>query len=528
MGPMAPTARATLVPIAVVAFAFACNASDSSFPEDGIVVTDDKSDDFISTAAVEFIIEGRSFVTVEDGEGLERAEELIRLKHVAISWFLNDFLIEEENTTTGEVSGFGAMVKTGSFEDLEIRQLNARSFEFTFEQIVTGTKDLPSLLEVESDGAFAIEIGKPTNEELARLEVNNEWYRKPPWSPWKPEMTAASKKELIQLAIRAEKPTPDAWWDFQRLIEDDVITVDVHHGWDFHDNHHIKDSAAMYRWLVREKGFEPPVADFADYKRTSGPLSRTINADGREVEVRIRLFWGRPGESTDPDTDAGGRLLENDLRRSLKTADIIVFQGHSGPFFGFPMANWKKTEEGDLDDSEMPFVEMPADKYQIVFGEGCDTLMIGPAFLDNVNKNGKNIDVVTTTALSDSESTPVNAFLSRLLDLDSVGRHRPRTIRALLSQLDRAAMYGVHGAADNPRVHPYARPDLFCDRCSSNSDCGGAGNACIVVADDGRRCAAACTDDDACGEGFRCMKVASEADRTVFANMCVAETLECQ
>ncbi len=46
-------------------------------------------------------------------------------------------------------------------------------------------------------------------------------------------MTPAAKKELVQLAIRAEAPAPDAWWDFERLTEDGVITVDVHHGWDF-------------------------------------------------------------------------------------------------------------------------------------------------------------------------------------------------------------------------------------------------------------------------------------------------------
>ncbi len=72
----------------------------------------------------------------------------------------------------GEVLGVGAMVKTGRFDDLEIRQLNARSYEFILQQIVTGPADLPSRLEVEADGAFAIEIGKPSNEEMGHLEVN--------------------------------------------------------------------------------------------------------------------------------------------------------------------------------------------------------------------------------------------------------------------------------------------------------------------------------------------------------------------
>ena len=46
-------------------------------------------------------------------------------------------------------------------------------------------------------------------------------------------------------------------------------------------------------------------------------------------------------------------MLEADLRNSMKTRDIVVFEGHAGPFYGFSMANWNKTNEGDFDDSEM-------------------------------------------------------------------------------------------------------------------------------------------------------------------------------
>lgn len=508
--------------------ASACSLVPSDDPQDGFIVDDSKADDFLSAAASEFVIEGTSFVTVEEGEGMPRALELIQLKHVSISWFLNDFLIEEEDEATGVVSGFGAMVKTGDFEDLNVRQLNARSFEFTFRQMVVGKKNLSRNLGLDSSGRFAIEIGKPSNEEMALLEVNKEWYRKAPWKPWKPETMPASKKELIQLKLSPEKPTPDAWWDYQRLIEDDVLRIDAHFGWDFIDDLHIKHSAKFYNFLINEHGFDSPVASVDDYDRNSGPLTKIIEADGREVEVEVRIYWGHPGTSTDTDTDSGGALLERDLRRSLNKADIIAFEGHSGPFFGFPMANWKKTDEGDLDDSEMPFIDMPADKYQIVFGEGCDTLMIGPALLNNVNKQGKNIDIVTTTALSDSDSTPINNFLARLLERDSQGRHRPRTVRGLLVDLDSNAMYGVHGVNDNPRVHPYARQDLFCSSCDSNTDCGGAGNSCIRIGDSGRSCTAACTTDEACGEGFSCEAVASQSSGTIFARMCAPSTLTCE
>jgi len=514
--------------VLLVGFVGACTGGvDAGDPEDGFVVPDGKEDDFLSTTAAEYSLKGRSFVTVEEGEGLERAIELIKLKHIAIAWFLNSYLIEDE-TPTGEVFGFGAMVKTGRYEDFDIRQLNERSYEFQFSQLIAGRRDLLSRLPVEN-GVLEVEIGKPTNEEMAQLETNDEWYREPPWDPWKPAEVPSSRKELLSLQIERVRPTADAWWDFQRLVDDDVLTIDVHFGWDYHDALHLQNSWLLYKWLVDEKGFDTPVTWFDDYDRTSAPLTRTIEANGREVRVEVRIFYGHPGTDTDPDTDAGGRLLEQDLRESLRTRDVIVFEGHSGPFYGFPLANWKKTDEGDFDDSEMLTAEMPADKYQIVFAEGCDTFMIGPAFLDNVHKQGRNIDVVTTTTMSDAATSPVQAFLKRFLELDSVGRHRPRAIRATLVELDPAAMYGVHGVEDNPHLHPYAQVESFCSVCSSNAECGGAGNACISLGEEsGRRCTAACTTDEACPTGYRCRSVASESSGTIFAKMCVPRSLVCE
>ena len=63
----------------------------------------------------------------------------------------------------------------------------------------------------------------------------------------------------------------------------------------------------------------------------------------------MRIYYGRTGTDTDPDTAAGGIVLEKDMRESLNTRDVIIYSGHSGPFYGFALANWKKTDEGDLD-----------------------------------------------------------------------------------------------------------------------------------------------------------------------------------
>ncbi len=518
---MLPCARKlALLPLLA---ALACSSGEPEEIDEGFPRAD-----FFSTSAKEFVLRGRSFVTVEDGAGEQRAKNLIKLKQVSLAWFINSTLAEDQDEKTLEVFGFGAMVKTGRDIVKDIKKINDNSFEFQFEQIIAGKLNLLKLLEVELGEEFSIEIGKPTNKQLTQLEINNEWYREEPFSPWDPDKVPADQKEELFLTLAKEEPTADAWWDYRRLIKNNKIRIDAHFGWDFHDNFHLKHSEDLFNWLTKQKGFDAPVKSAAKYNRTSGPLTRTIDADGREVLIEVRIFRGVPKTSVDPDTASGAKLLEKDLRNSLKVADVIVFSGHSGPFFGFPMANWKEQpDEGDFDDSEMSTCDMPADKYQVIFAEGCDTFMIGPAFLDNIHKKGKNVDIITTTSMSDAEGLPIRNFLNRLLDLDSKGRHRPLTVRALLAELDPAAMYGVHGVEDNPHLHPYAEPENFCASCKSHGECGGAGNLCLQIPGEGKRCTAPCTTDEACGEGFVCKKPI-KADTSLFSKVCVPKHKTCE
>lgn len=525
---------ATLV---ATALATACGLHpdvDPSEVEDGFVVPEGKEDNFLSTSAREYVLSGKSTVTVEAGQGLARAKELIALKHVAIAWFLNQYLVEKDHdAANASYGGFTAMVKAGSYEDLAITQKDAVTWEFKFSQVIAGPEGLDDDLSDAGDGRFTVEIGRPTNEEMARLEINHEWYRSYPWDSWDPSKVSAEQKEKLALTIRPEVAPVDAWWDYQRLFDDDKLTIDVHFGWDYHSSYHLTHSRSFYDWLVG-KGFKSPVSSYDKYKRTSGPLVKTLKADGRTITVQVRLYWGKPGNDTDPDTDAGGRQLEADMRASLNSRDVIVFSGHSGPFYGFALANWRKTVEGDVDDSELETLAMPPGKYQIVFAEGCDTYMIGEAFKKNPNKQGKDVDVITTTSFSNASSTAgLTDFFTRLLEVDDRGRHRPRTMTALLRDLDGNSawfdtMYGIHGIDDNPRVHPYANPERLCQSCGSNADCGGTGNSCIKVGQAGKRCAVACTDDSGCPDGYACKKVASASTSTIYGSMCVPATLRCE
>ena len=515
----------------------ACAGDDATDDaEDGFVVEDGKADDFLSVKAKEFIVQGTSQVTVEAGQGIERAKKLIMLKHVATTWFLNQYLLDkekggEEGDPNWAYGGFSAMVKDGAFEDLNLTQVNGTTWQFTFKQTIAGKKNLMSKLGLNAHGEFTMEVGKPTNDEM---EHDIEWYRKDPWNAWDPSKVAESKKESLTLAVMPDKVSTDGWWDYKRLFEDGKLTVDVHFGWDYNTaKAHLVDSKAFYTWLLG-KGFKSPVSTWDKYSRTSGPLTKTIDANGKNVKVEVRIFYPRPGSSTDPDTDAGGKQLEADMFSSLSDRDVIVYSGHSGSMYGFALANWDKTDEGDVDDLELKKAKLAQGKYQIVFAEGCNTYMLGNDLLQNPNKQGKDIDVITTTSFSVSYS-PVEDFLGRMLELDSQSRLRPRTMTQTLEDLDlysvgepSPTMYGIHGIDDNPKLHPFANLENSCKSCSANAACGGVGNACVTVGSTGRRCVAACTDDSACGTGYKCKAVASAASQTIYGSFCVPSNSRCE
>lgn len=504
--------------------------------EDGFVVEDGKADDFLSLKAKEFVVTGTGRVVVEDGQGEARARKLVGFHHTAITWFLNQYLVDKERDgmhadANADYGGFAAMVKDGTYEDIRLVQRNATTFDYDFEVLVAGRKDLMRKLPLDAQGRFTIEIGRPTN---AELEGDAEWYRKAPWDAWNPATVPAAKKETLTLAIREAAKSSDGWWDYQRLFEDGVLTVDVHWGYDYNpEAAHLADSKAFYNWLV-DRGFRSPVGSFDALARTSGPLTKTLSADGRNVKVEVRLYYPKPGTSTDPNTDAGGKRLEADMFASLKSRDVIVYSGHSGSLYGFSLANWDKTDEGDIDDSELAVAELARGKYQIVFAEGCNTYMLGNTLMKNPAKQGKDLDIITTTSFSVSYS-PVEDFMGRLIELDSSARHRPRTLTATIADLDlysvgepSPTMYGIHGVDDNPKLHPYANADKLCDACSSNAACGGVGNSCVTIGDDGRRCVAACTDDAGCPDGYLCKPVASASTSTIYGSYCVPAARSCE
>ncbi len=510
--------------------------------EGAVLVDPGKADDFFSESAQEYFISGDYYVDVEDSyaeateaERRVRVEEMIYYKQVAINWFLLQHLMGPEDDHENK---YQSLTKNGSYEDLAIRvdDTDPLRYWFQFRQEIAGQMDLVSALATTSseDGTwrFNLVVGKVPNDKLMELDINDEWYRESPWDGFDPTKVSDDKKETIELTIVAQPRSSDAWPDYNRLFADGEVTIGIHWGWDYHKEYHLVHSHDTYNWLTSEMDFASPVASYDEYTRTSGPLTRTIDADGKSVTVKIWLYWGAKDTDTDPDTDAGGKVLEDDMFGSFRDREVIVFSGHSGPFYGFALANWRKTDEGDVDDSEIATLELPANTYQVVLAEGCDTYAMGEAFWKNPAKaDDSYLDVITTTNFSNASTAGVvQNFLRAMIEADHEGRHEPWTYGKLLKKLDGNSswfhsMYGVHGIDDNPHLHPYAKVERFCQTCTKDTDCGGYGNKCVRLSNDQRICTGECITSDACPAGYECRDVAE--DYWVTSSQCVPTAGTC-
>lgn len=511
---------------------------------DGVASLDSNLD-FYSESAREYFVSGASTVTLEpelagatEDAKLARAKELVPLKNVAISWFLNQYIADKEHDQTNRnYGGFSALTKFSSESDATITKTGDLTYSFTYRIEVAGKKELIASIPGTDDGQggkkFELSIGKVPNADLALLEMNSEWYRKAPWDNFDPATQPADRVEKMTMAIVAQPGSSDAYLPYDKLFADGELTIGVHFGWDYHARYDIQGSRAFYDWLVDSEGFRSPVTGYEKLLRTSGPLTKTIHANGREVRVRLWLY--HPGDAAqnvpgpDPDTDEGGRELEADARESLKSREVIVWAGHSGPLYGFALANWKKTAEGDLDDSEIPTLELPR-TYQLVLANGCNTYAFGQAFWDNPAKaDHSNVNVITSTSFSNAGTDASARRVVSALTTETNGRFSASRISDLASQLDSSqgwsfdTMFGVHGIDANPKVNPLSDKSKLCKSCATDGECGADGNRCSQISGTERVCTIGCVDDSACGAGYACKSL-----RNVNEKQCVPTSGACR
>ncbi len=263
-----------------------------------------------------------------------------------------------------------------------------------------------------------------------------------------------------------------------------------------------------------------------------------MRSNGKDIAVKLWIF--HPGDASqnvpgpDPDTGEGGKVLEADMRESFKSREVVMFEGHSGPLYGFALANWRKTEEGDLDDSKIPGMTMPR-SYQIVLANGCDTYALGQAFWLNPAKSDKqNLNVITSTSFSNAGTEASAMRLVRALTNQTASKVVPVKVSELASGLDGDqgyffdTMFGIHGSDANPAYDPMSNPAMLCRSCSSDAACQADGNRCTRLGSGAKVCTIGCIDDTGCATGYSCRSVASSASRTIKTRQCVPTSGVCR
>lgn len=522
-------------------------SSTNSVPS--VLGPNQKADDFRSQSAQEYYATGRTTITLPDTyrdktkeQQLKRIKELIPYKQVVIGYFLNTFLVDKSSDAeNADYGGMKALTKNGSYEMMDIKRENKLTYSFKFKHEIGGQMKLLSALRRQADArsaengnglAFELAVGDLSIQQMTQLESGNEWYRNPPWSDFSPNNVESSKYYQQTVVVKPQSRSKDAWVEYNRLFEDGQVDMGLYFGWDYHGNYHQKHAKQTYDWLL-EHGFQSPVNNWEAYAKNRAPLTKSIQANGRAVRISVTLWWGEPGTETDPSTTSGARVLEQKMKESLRNDEIVAYSGHSGPWYGFELANWKKTPqgEGNVDDAEIPKLDLPSDKYQIVLASGCDTYALGEAFWNNPNKSDrKSLDIITTTSFSDATSNgAITDTLEAIIQTDESGRHVPIQYSDLLGDLDSnsawsKAMYGVHGIDNNPHGHPYGNRDKLCQSCSGDSACGGHGNLCVNL-DGSKVCTFECTADDGCPSGYTCRQTQTNGD--LGQKVCVPESLSC-
>ena len=552
-------------------------------PDDFVIAPPGKEDNFFSNTAQEYevtaevpIILADSYKTKSESERTARARKIMEGRTEQIGWFLHVYLVDK-SSSDGEPAKYGglrAMVLDGDYQSdgLKADQDNTLKFVYTFKVQIGGTKELLRKLRKDqglssSADTFKLKLAKVANSKLVG-GFSHSGYSPGKWSP----DTCKCELETIDVKVAPIDASYDAYLDHGKFIEDKVLDISVHFGWDYHARYDITHSRQLYEWLTDTMGFTSPAAAYKEYNRLSGPLTKEVTINEKAVTMKVTIFRPDPCEAWDEDgsygswakavdkdeknkkracddwkwsdsrananatTNTGAGNLMADLKASMKKRDVIIFSGHSGYTYGYALASWYKTSKGDLDPPEIKKMDLPKDKSQLFVMSGCDTYHVAQAFKQNPNKLGlNNADVITTTSFSDASSVDETKDIIRALVGDSDGKVKGASYGKLLKDLNPSsydyswhfAMYGVHGIDDNPLANPLGDATKSCDTCERSSDCGAVGNVCVSLNSTEKVCAQECLHDKGCGPNMLCRKFGSSSTGHLKGMACVPKSLSC-
>lgn len=516
----------------------ACSSSDAAEPGGAAgdspyeYVPPGKADDYRSTQGSEYALIALDSVTLPSAdlaltgpERQARAEELVQLRFKALSFFIYAYVgAKSRDDSNYEYGGFRTTIRQKTFQsqDISERAGEPGTYDFIFEAEVGGPKDLLSKLPLTGK-TFPLTVPVLSTDEIESGSYSSKYKH------FDPSKYAPEQLSTIDVDIEEKPSEPDAYPEYSAMLEDGLLDVAIHIGGDYNAaRYDLTTARAVFDRLQSDLKLKAPVASFDELKSDSGPFTGTIDSNGRSVDFHVYLIH----PDMNKEEGVGYPGLIDAYKASAATRDIVIYDGHAGydTSYSGVVVHYNPRHAISADDFDT--LDLP-NKYQLFFFNGCKTYTsYADAMYDHPAKNSKNLDVITTVNFSWlSEMTRVTTdFLKTTVDT-ATGTHAPRSYDQILGKLNSGGswdvIYGVHGLSDNPRLSPYADPASLCAPCDTNSQCPGADNLCLKLSPSSAFCAAACTDDSGCPEGFACQSAAATGSNVISQRQCVPKAQSC-
>lgn len=465
---------------------------------------DSKADNYVSTNAREFILSGTAtvelpadFADLSAEEKQSTLDRLVERRLSTVAWAVRRHV--------------DAVIDTVNDDD------NANDVEyFTFYKRDANEAEPATLVEGADTASFEF-----------RIELVGSYYL---MSKIAPEQGSTRSFELTvdgeagPLTVKVEgSASRDAFPQYDALFEDGVYDIAVHFGGDYNEGRFDLETAKwMVQTLLDGGWLNEEVTHFDELTIDSPPFTRQLIIEGKVVEARVKIVHSDMVDASEE------HKLSEAAKESLKTADVFMYSGHAGPGAGFILDYQPRHE---IRASEFASLDLP-EKYQIYVFDGCQTYRTYvDDLLKNPNKSFDNLDIVTTV-----NTTPFSVgyqtiweFMYWLTLTDGAGNHYPISWKDILRGLNtkdfKDVYYGVHGIDGDPKLNPHA-PDVACQPCSTDADCGAGGNFCLGYSG-GAACGVACTTDTACGEGYRCGRISADPDLWYLPKQCIRRDYVC-
>ena len=504
--------------LALVAFAWACGETSGTAPtlaEDGPhpiapVADDGKADNYVSTNAREFRLTGKATFALDEAywqldeaarptELERRLDRRLAVVSRAVRTHVDRVVSAANNGVTGEDAHYFIFVKRDAAEALPPDVVDEKTAVFAFDIELVGSYFLMSKVAPEETSG---------SRRTFEVEVKD-------WND--------VEGEKVEVEIRGSE-SRDAFPKYNELFEDGVFDIAIHFGGDYNEGRFDMGTA---KWTVEEllggSWSHETVTAFEELKIDSAPFTRELLVAGKTIEVRVYVYHSDMVEPADE------QLLADVMKKSLAERDVVFYSGHAGPGSGFVLDYQPRLE---MKASTFESLQM-AEKYQIFVLDGCQTYRTYvDDLMKNPNKTFDNLDIITAV-----NTTPFTVgyhmiweFLYWFTVTDDAGGHFPLSWKALLRGVNTrefaSVHYGVHGVDGDPRLNPHGGAESLCAPCSSDSDCGGNGNFCLGFAA-GAGCGVACTNDTACGQGFRCGRITNDPKLFHIAKQCMPRDYVC-